>query len=479
MKKVNNKVKDNASVFPKTLTCEILENFVTTKRGSTHPRVGEINGRKYIAKCGCWSTYSSDEHVLNELAADKFLGKVGFNVPKSKKYRVDFGERVGKKVVRLAEYKADTIPLAEAWENADERMREKIRGQVIASYPVQAIIAGIDTYKYDNIRVDRDGELWFVDNGASFDFRARGLKKGWFWSRTNPDDPKSGFLSLARHRDQGLLRRILGGVDEASMWRAAASVDTMLIKKEFPKGMLTRQIIMYINAIEKRAKNEVNNPKPLKTELVFVLDRSSSMYGLEGNVIRGFNNLLEKQKREAGECFVTTVLFDHEVTYLHNHMSIKDTNPIGLNEYQPRGSTALYDAIGGTVAREVQLQRAASQCKKADKVIFAIMTDGEENSSTNYSAKMVQKMVQYQREEWGWEFLFLGANIDAAQVATSVGVASERAVDFVCDGSGVDLGYDAVDCAVRNIRNRRRVEDAGDDGRTWRGSIDNDYKTRR
>lgn len=118
------------------------------------------------------------------------------------------------------------------------------------------------------------------------------------------------------------------------------------------------------------------------------------MYGLEGNVIRGFNNLLEKQKREAGECFVTTVLFDHEVTYLHNHMSIKDINPIGLNEYQPRGSTALYDAIGGTVAREVQLQRAASQCKKADKVIFAIMIDGEENSSTNYSAKMVQKMVR-------------------------------------------------------------------------------------
>ena len=110
--------------------------------------------------------------------ADEFLRKAGFNVPASKEYSVDFGGREGRRIVRLAEFKDDTIPLAEAWEQGDEAQREKIREQVLCSYPVQAIIAGIDTYKYDNIRVERDGKLWFVDNGASFDFRARGLKKG-------------------------------------------------------------------------------------------------------------------------------------------------------------------------------------------------------------------------------------------------------------------------------------------------------------
>lgn len=478
MKKVQKK-SAKKDVFPKNLTAEMLRGFITTERGSTHPRVGEINGKEYIAKCGAWSTYSSDEHVLNELKADEFLRQAGFNVPASKEYTVDFGGRDGKRIVRLAEFKADTIPLAEAWKQGDETLRAKIREQVVASYPVQAIIAGIDTYKYDNIRVDRDGNLWFVDNGASFDFRARGLKKGWFLYRDNPLDPKSGYMSLARHRDQGLLRRILGGVDEAALWNAAARLDIQGIKNAFPNELLTRPVIMYINNIATIAVRETKNPRPVKTELVFILDRSGSMGGVESDVIGGFNNLLEKQKRENGECYVTTVLFDDKISLLHNRKAIRDVEPITTREYTIGGTTALYDALGGAVARQVELQRTLPSKEKADKVIFAIITDGYENASRKFSAEAVKKMVKYQIEEWGWEFLFLGANIDAAEVAKDIGVAAERAVDFVCDGGGLGLGYDAVDRAVRNVRNRRRVEDADDDGRSWRDQIDRDYQARR
>ena len=125
------------------------------------------------------------------------------------------------------------------------------------------------------------------------------------------------------------------------------------------------------------------------------------------------------------------------------------------------------------------LQRRLPNNEKADKVIFAIITDGYENASRKFSAEAVRKMVKFQTEEWGWEFLFLGANIDAVEVAKDIGVGAERAVDFVCDGGGVGLGYDAVDRAVRNVRNRRRVEDADDDGCSWRDQVDRDYQARR
>ena len=477
-----NKKKENegkSEVFPKALKAETLRGFITTDRGSTHPRAGEIEGRRYIAKCGAWSTYSSDEHVLNELKADEFLRKAGFNVPASKEYSVDFGGREGRRIVRLAEFKDDTIPLAEAWEQGDEAQREKIREQVLCSYPVQAIIAGIDTYKYDNIRVDRNGKLWFVDNGASFDFRARGLKKGWFLYRDNPLDPKSGYMSLARHRDQGLLRRILGGVDEAKLWEAAARCDVEKLIRYLPRDLATKELKEYMRAIARIAAENVANPKPTKTEIVFVLDRSGSMGGVESDVIGGFNNLLAKQKRENGECYVTTVLFDDKIRVLHNRKAIREVEPITSREYTIGDTTALYDALGGAVDAQVMLQRRLPNNEKADKVIFAIITDGYENASRKFSAEAVRKMVKFQTEEWGWEFLFLGANIDAVEVAKDIGVGAERAVDFVCDGGGVGLGYDAVDRAVRNVRNRRRVEDADDDGCSWRDQVDRDYQARR
>ena len=465
--------------FPKELTAELLRGFITTENGCTHPRVGEIEGRRYIAKCGIWSAYSSDEHVLNELAADALLREAGLNVPASKEYRVDFGGRDGEHVVRLAEFKDDSIPLGEAWEKADAAAKERIRAQVLAAYPIQALIAGIDTFTYDNVRVDRDGKLWFVDNGASFDFRACGLRKGWFWQRGRIDDPHSGYLSLARHRDQHMLRCLLGGVDPIALWKAAADAGLARLCAALAGDLARPELVAYINALAEFAAKTATNPPPPRTELVFVLDRSGSMSGVVDDVIGGFNGLLAKQKKEAGECKVSTVLFDDAVSVLHNRIDIKDVGPISEREYTIGGSTALLDALGGAVMHHIDVQRHLSAGEKADKVVFAVITDGQENASKKFSRNAVRKLVKNQTEEWGWEFLFLGANIDAVTAAEDVGICADRAVNFVCDGEGVGASYEAIDCAVRNIRQRRRVEDVDESGCNWRTKIDSDYRSRK
>lgn len=195
--------------FPDVLTAEMLSGFRTTDRGCTHPRVGEIGGVRYIAKCGSWSSYSSDAHVHNELVADQFLREIGLNVPASREYRVDFGDGLGLQTVRLAKF-IEARPLLEAFHKANPSLRAKIRVQAIAAYPAQAFIAGIDTFTYDNVLVDANGALWFVDNGASFDYRACGKKKGWYWSRFDPSDARTGYLSLVQHPDQRVLQAILG-----------------------------------------------------------------------------------------------------------------------------------------------------------------------------------------------------------------------------------------------------------------------------
>lgn len=204
--------------FPETLKADMLSGFVTTERGCTHPKVGEIGGRRYIAKCGDWSAYSSDAHVLNELVADQFLRTAGFNVPASRRYDVDFGE--GARVVRLAEH-ISAKPLMQVFESADPALRAKIREQAIAAYPIQALIAGIDTFTYDNVLVDAMGALWFVDNGASFDFRACGKRKGWFWKRQDLADPQTGYFSLMQHPNQDVLQSIVGRVTQGELVAAA------------------------------------------------------------------------------------------------------------------------------------------------------------------------------------------------------------------------------------------------------------------
>ena len=220
------------SGFPAELTAEMLADFRTTPRGCTHPREGYIAGRHFIAKCGSWSAYSSDDHVRNELDADILLRAAGLNVPPSREYCVDFDDGRGEQVVRLAVYDDALKPIMEVWESAGAALRAKIRAQTVAAYPVQALIAGIDTFTYDNVKVDPDGKLWFVDNGSSFHFRACGKEKGWFYNRHDVNDEKSGYLSLAKHPDQHGLHRILRVIDDHELWNAAKGVPFMWLVEQ-------------------------------------------------------------------------------------------------------------------------------------------------------------------------------------------------------------------------------------------------------
>ncbi len=243
------------SGFPAKLTAEMLADFRTTLRGCTHPREGYIAGRHFIAKCGSWSPYSSDEHVHNEFVADNLLRAAGLNVPCSREHRVDFGDGRGEQVVRLAVYDDALKPIMEVWESADATLRAKIRAQTVAAYPVQALIAGIDTFTYDNVKVDLDGNLWFVDNGASFDFRACGKLKGWFWQRHNVADPRSGYLSLAKHPNQYDLRSILGKVDDEELWTAAKAYRFTQLVAQLPEAYRKPELVDYAQALEEASTN--------------------------------------------------------------------------------------------------------------------------------------------------------------------------------------------------------------------------------
>ena len=236
--------------FPAELTAEMLAGFRTTPRGCTHPRVGEIGGRRFIAKCGSWSAYSSDEHVHNEFVADNLLRAAGLNVPFSREYRVDFEDGRGRQTIRLAVYDDALKPIMEVWESADTTLRAKIRAQAVAAYPVQALIAGIDTFTYDKMKVAPEGNHWFVDTGASFDFRACGKLKGWFWQRHDVADPKSGYLSLAKHPNQYDLRSILGKVGDAELWAAAKECRFAQLVAQLPDSHRSAELMDYATVLD-------------------------------------------------------------------------------------------------------------------------------------------------------------------------------------------------------------------------------------
>lgn len=241
--------------FPKELTAEMLKDFKTTPNGCTHPRVGTIAGHRFIAKCGSWSAFSSDEHVHGEFVADNLLRFAGLNVPYSREYRVDFGEGRGPQTVRLAVYDDALVPIMEAWGRADAALRETIRRQAIAAYPVQTLIAGIDTFTWDNVKVDANGGLWFVDNGASFDFRACGKLKGWFWDRKSVHDAQTGYLSLAHHPNQYDLREILGaGTTDADLWAAAKEVPFRRIVRQLPDSHRTAGLKAYAKQLQEETR---------------------------------------------------------------------------------------------------------------------------------------------------------------------------------------------------------------------------------
>ena len=205
------------------------------------------------------------------------------------------------------------------------------------------------------------------------------------------------------------------------------------------------------------------------TEIVFILDRSGSMSGLEKDTIGGFNSTIEKQKQETGEAYVSTVLFDTEMEVLHDRVPLARIEPLTDKEYYARGGTALLDAIGEAIHHIGNVHKYARDEDRPEKTIFVITTDGYENSSHKYTAERVKEMIQRQKEKYGWEFIFLGANIDAIETARNFGIDESRAANFVNDGEGIKTMYMAECCLMSDIRNNRINE------RSWKKNVDADY----
>ena len=195
------------------------------------------------------------------------------------------------------------------------------------------------------------------------------------------------------------------------------------------------------------------------TELVFILDRSGSMGSLESDTIGGFNSMLAKQKEVEGECLVTTALFDNTYILLHDRIDIKAVNPISEKEYFVGGSTALLDAMGMTISKIGNAQKNTADNYRAEKVIFVIITDGEENSSREYSSDKVKEMVERQKSKYKWEFIFLGANIDAVHTAGQFGIGRDRAVDYLADKAGTALSYAVMSDVVAEFRASSKVSE--------------------
>ena len=209
------------------------------------------------------------------------------------------------------------------------------------------------------------------------------------------------------------------------------------------------------------------------TELVFILDRSGSMAGLVSDTIGGFNAMIEKQKKTEGNVLVSTVLFDHESIVLHDRIPLDEIRPMTTDDYTPRGSTALFDALGGAIHHIGNVHKYARREDVPDKTLFVITTDGMENASRHYDRRRIREMIERQTGRFGWEFIFLGANIDAAETAEGIGIARDHAVDFVPDACGTQKNYAAVSDAVTQIRACAPL------GKQWRGDIDRDYQKRK
>jgi len=213
------------------------------------------------------------------------------------------------------------------------------------------------------------------------------------------------------------------------------------------------------------------------TELVFILDRSGSMSGLENDTIGGFNSMLTKQQKEPGECRITTVLFDHHYEILHDRIDIKAVSNMTEKEYYIRGCTALLDAIGKTINKIGSVQKNTAKEYRADRVLFVITTDGMENSSREFTYEKIKSKVEHQKSKYHWEFIFLGANIDAMDVASRVGIARDRTQNFHNDSEGIALNYDVVGDAIVKFRAAPSCASAKLSD-NWGSAIEEDYVRR-
>lgn len=209
------------------------------------------------------------------------------------------------------------------------------------------------------------------------------------------------------------------------------------------------------------------------TELVFILDRSGSMSGLEGDTIGGFNSMIEKQKKKEGECYVSTVLFDNVSEVLHDRVELSEIKPMTDADYTVRGSTALIDAIGCAIHHIANIHKYARPEDVPEHTMFIITTDGMENASHIYTSNKVKQMIESKKSKYGWEFLFIGANIDAVETASHFGIGADRAVNYHADAKGTRVNYSAMSDAICAVRESRPL--AAD----WKDRIDEDFKARK
>ena len=208
------------------------------------------------------------------------------------------------------------------------------------------------------------------------------------------------------------------------------------------------------------------------TEMVFILDRSGSMYNMVKDTIGGFNSMIDRQKAEEGEAFVSTVLFANKSQVIHDRVSLKEIQPLTEKEYRVGGCTALIDAIGMAIHHIGNIHKYAREEDVPEHTVFVIITDGLENASTVYTADQVREKVERQKEKYGWEFLFLGANIDAVQTASSFGIDPSRAANYHNDARGVETNFESMTHALRSLRMDSAIPD------DWKDDIDRDYASR-
>ncbi|MBR4878654.1 MAG: VWA domain-containing protein [Clostridia bacterium] len=208
------------------------------------------------------------------------------------------------------------------------------------------------------------------------------------------------------------------------------------------------------------------------TELVFIIDRSGSMHGLEADTMGGFNSMIERQKHSDGDVLVSTILFNDKTEIIHDRVSINSVRPLSERDYFASGSTALLDAIGYAINHIGGIHKYSRNEDVPHKTLFVITTDGMENSSHAFNVGQIRQMIERQKNRFGWEFLFLGANIDAIGTARSFGISESRAVNYNCDSEGTQLNYDVLNETISTFR----VDKISD---KWKERIDSDYKKRR
>lgn len=208
------------------------------------------------------------------------------------------------------------------------------------------------------------------------------------------------------------------------------------------------------------------------TELVFILDKSGSMSGLESDTIGGYNAMLRKQQEESGKARITTVLFSNDSEILHDQTDIMAIKPMTKRQYQVGGSTALLDAVGMAINKIGNAQKYAKEEQRADKVMVVITTDGMENSSQEYTYEKIRRMIERQKNKYGWEFIFLGADIEAVAAAAKLGINHDRAVNFNSDSEGTQLNYKVISDAVSTIRANKTISE------DWKIEIETDFENR-